>query len=602
MPDRFYTYPFLLLLFLCSFTVNSSGYTGCPGCLISLPPLPTDTIYTDSIQPGNYGMNYEADISFRMPKTTTPVNAVDPSIPAGIALDEIIITSLTGLPAGLDWEASQYVFNPNNETDGCIRFCGVPLQTGTFIIEINIEADIFLISQQSKVVLSMVINPPVSNSDGFSMINGQGCGELEVSFVNNIPSNGQAGFSYIWNFDNGYTTTDENPYNQLYTEAGSYVVSYTAVIDTIGFLLNSVNLTKSPCTDLFSQADPYIHIRNPDGLIIYTTPDQTNASLPVNFLFGDLPIGPGQYTLEVWDEDGGVDGSDDLCGIIPFTRETTGSIDIGSLAATFNIAHPFTTITAVDTIIVFPHPEPPLTGILEGSNPHCPGQQLVLGSTYIEGNQWYMDSTLLVDETNQSLSTTESGQFWLVYTDLNGCQAVSDTLTVTLFDNPPQPFFYNDDNLLLLDTTLMLPAAYSLQWFLNGMPLEGADNSQWCARESGVYTLIITDLQTGCSNNFSQEIPFNPNGNCVTSTQNNYRIAEPVIFPNPAEEVVHLNFPQKSLKEEKILLFDSFGRNLQTWQWPNGVSQLSLPIENVPTGIYYLRINGIIGGWPLLIR
>lgn len=592
MPNRF-SFPLFISALLSSlFIPFTNAQSGCPDCQISLPPLPQDTIYTDSIPPGQYGVTYLEDISFRMPKTTTPVHAVDPGVPPGITLDNIEITSVTGLPAGIDWELSESLFNPQLATDGCVRFCGTPLQSGLFIIQINIEAQLFVLKEKSEVILPLLIEPAVSNTDGFTMTNGEGCGTVEVSFQNNIPSNGQSGFSYFWDFDNGYSTTDENPYNQIYSEPGNYIVNYEALIDTIGYLLNSVTLTQSPCTDLFSQPDHYIHIRNGDGLIVYTTPDQTNASVPLTFSFGDLPIAEGQYTMEVWDEDGGVDGSDDLCGIIPFTQTTTGTIDIGNLAASFDIAHPTSTVTATDTVIVFPLPDPPLLGFLEGSSPNCPGEIIVLGSSYSDGNQWYQDSLLLPGQTNQSYATAQAGSYYLLYTDENGCEAYSDTLEIVTDAAPTQPYFYNYDNWLVMDSTLVLPEEFALLWYLNGLPLEGGTEPEWCAMESGVYMLVLTDLETGCTNSFDQDIPFNPDGNCVTGTHELFAGIQ--IYPNPTERYLFIEGTQLSDFPQKLILFNAQGRQAGFWESTSGVGPacIRIDLESFPGGMYHLFMQG----------
>ena len=41
-----------------------------------------------------------------------------------------------------------------------------------------------------------------------------------MEFTNNVPSNGQNGFSYLWDFGNSQTSTDENPSAVTYTEPG----------------------------------------------------------------------------------------------------------------------------------------------------------------------------------------------------------------------------------------------------------------------------------------------------------------------------------------------------------------------------------------------
>jgi hypothetical protein len=589
MPNRF-TLSLLSILLL--FSLNANAQSGCPGCAISLPALPADTIYTDTIPNGQFGQYYDQDVSFRMPMSTDPVNAVDPDIPPGISLNDIKITSITGLPAGVSWELSQAQFNPQEETDGCIRLCGTPLQSGLFFVDINLEAQIFILTQETSFSLQMYIAPAVSTTDGFTMINGVGCGELTVSFQNNIPSDGQDGYSYFWDFDNGYFTTDENPFDQFYSEAGTYEVTYEAVIDTVGYLLSSITLTESGCTDIFSQPDYYMHVKNQDGEKIFTSAEQTNASLPLAFNTQNLFLEPGQYTIEIWDEDGGIDGSDDFCGAVPFTHLTEGTIDIGPLAIEFNIAHPTTTITASDMVIVHETPSPPEISLLEGALEHCPGEEVTLASSYASGNQWFQDTAAIFGADSSIFTTTESGLFYLLYTDSNGCSAWSETLEIIELEAPVAPIYYNYDNLLVMDSTLSLPTSWALQWYFNGVAIEDATEPEWCAEESGEYTLEITDEETICTNSFTLGIPINPNGNCVTSLEDLFAAGEWQVFPNPTEGALTLDLGSSNEAFVEIQLINSIGKVVLYREVIRPAAQIGFDLSHLPSGMYWISIKG----------
>jgi|GEM_PF-3563792 len=53
-----------------------------------------------------------------------------------------------------------------------------------------------------------------------------------------------------------------------------------------------------------------------------------------------------------------------------------------------------------------------------------------LSSSYLTGNQWYFNGTLLTGETGQDYSPSVNGNYHVVYTDGNGCWSSSDTLNV----------------------------------------------------------------------------------------------------------------------------------------------------------------------------
>ncbi len=54
----------------------------------------------------------------------------------------------------------------------------------------------------------------------------------------------------------------------------------------------------------------------------------------------------------------------------------------------------------------------------------------VLSSSYSSGNQWYFNNGILVGETNQDHTPLVNGNYFVIYTDGNGCWSSSDTLNV----------------------------------------------------------------------------------------------------------------------------------------------------------------------------
>ena len=240
-----------LVCFFFLVTVLAWTQEGCPGCEVSLPEdLPEDTIFLSAATPGQANVYYDNDLSFRLPKTTTPVAAIDSTTPPNLPISSFEIVSVGNLPPGLRWEANQRVFNTSEETDGCVKFCGTPLLPGLYMVEVVVEAQVVILTERTSFSFPLLIQPSVSSSEGFRMINNVGCGELEVTFINMLPSNGMEGFSYRWDFGNGLISEEENPGPLTFDQAGTYVVDYQAVIDTADFLLTKVVIEDTNCSDI----------------------------------------------------------------------------------------------------------------------------------------------------------------------------------------------------------------------------------------------------------------------------------------------------------------------------------------------------------------
>ena len=568
--------------------------SGCPGCTITLPALPADTAYLSDLPDGIAGQPYDEDFSFRMPMSTDPLLAIDSTIPGGINIDEITFLSVLNLPPGLKWEINKNTFDvKNGDTDGCIRFCGTPLDTGLFVMQIQIKAKVAIISQNASFNVPIYIAPAQSSNDGFSVDNTIGCGAVTTNFTNNNPSNGNSGYSYNWNFGNGNTSKDENPAPQTYNTPGEYIVSYEAIIDTVGYILTGVKVNAVGCGDLIGPPDIFIKISNPAGTVILETPHIANTNPPVSFVT-DITLGTGNYSVEVIDNDTGLEGADDPCGTIPFNQLSNGVLSAGDLEIELTIIHPVTTITSTDTIVVLEAPATPAIDVLSGTTENCYGDTTVLQSSYSENNQWFLDSMPIIGAVNDEFSAPISGMYSVLYVSDNGCQAMSDPLNLIFHDLPAQPKFAQDQNDLTLQDFVPLPAQYGLQWYLNGTAIPDATGKSYCMQENGNYTLEITDISTGCINTSTLTgLIYDPDVECITAFEETHPLAQVKVFPNPVSDVLYIT---NIFKKCEYSLLDIAGREVHTGITVTSQSGFQIDMQNINKGLYVLRITCIQNG------
>ena len=582
-----------LFLTFCFLFGNLVGQN-CEECTVELPTLPEDTLFLSLMPDGTVGSNYTDALNFRMPKTTTPVNAIDPGTPAGLDIEEITLISINNLPTGLTWEAAQTEYLPEEETDGCIQFCGIPLVADTFVVEITIAAKVSIITQTTSFRFTMVVNPATSNTDGFSLSNNISCGPTEVEIINNIPSNGQGGISYFWDFGNGNSTLNEQPNTQTYTEPGVYPITYEAIIDTVGYLLTSIEVLESGCRDIpsfpsFSTApDMNIKVLDAEDNVLFLTPNYDNTFAPIQ-ASTNLSLGEGNYRVEVIDDDGGLNFNDDECGVVSFNRFTTGDLVIGDLTVRLTIIHPVDTINSVDSVIVYAVPETPEI-IALNSTDLCGGQSVALETNYQERVQWFQDSILIPGATDFQIEVSEAGTYYVQYLSEVGCPARSEILTINLLTPPATPAYVNEDNVLTLFNTNNLPEDYTTTWLFNGDILVGEFGLSLCIFESGNYTLSVLDEMTGCSNSFTLDVPYDPSAPCFTTGISENSLTELLIFPNPFDN--HLTIQRNELGEEMtIRIFNGTGQLMLDERWTAGANQLNLTTENWLSGIYLVEIT-----------
>lgn len=63
------------------------------------------------------------------------------------------------------------------------------------------------------------------------------------------------------------------------------------------------------------------------------------------------------------------------------------------------------------------------------------------------------------------------------------------------------------------------------------------------------------------------------------------------LFPNPANELVQIQFNSSSLKEKKVNIYDISGKQLFTLVLPSETKATSIPLAELPQGVYFLIIE-----------
>lgn len=582
----------LLVLFLSLEASVLTAQTDCATCTIELPTLPEDTIFISSVPDGTTGVYYEGAMSFRMPETTTPVAADDPSVPEGIAIDKITILSVSNLPPGIVWEVEDDEYDIPEEKDGCVSFCGTPLQPGTYMVEVVIDAEVVIISQTASFTFPFTVLPGSSTTEGFSMVNNSGCGEVLVGFENNVISDGMDGFTYSWDFGNGFTSEEENPEEQLYEVPGVYEVNYEAIVDTFGFFMTNILVEDVSCDDLFSRPDLRVEIINPNDSVIFNSGVVNNAETPLDFPI-NIFIGEGTHIIKVTDDDNGLGGADDLCGEIPFLQTANGPLVDGDLNVNISIFHPVDTIRSVDTVSVFPQPDVPFVAGIP-NDAVCEGTPITLSIPDEANIQWYQDSLPVIGAEDVTLDVEASGLYWVLITNEFGCSAQSETFEIAINASPSNPVYTNENNLLTLFPSETLPENYTLKWFLDGNLILGETAETYCIEESGEYTLEITDLLTGCTNTFTQNINFDPDfEGCLTDTEELNSLLSWNVYPNPITDNLWVKINTPLLSAIYFTISNAEGKVLyqQNYRQLSQGTVIEMPVQDFPAGVYWITFQ-----------
>jgi len=278
------------------------------------------------------GEPYSSTATFNLPPSV-----VDPGSGLEATLLTVTITSVTGLPFGLEFSPNNPdgVYQPGDgEYYGCSVVCGTPLVSGSFFVDINVSVLVSAFGFQQTVNESFslpLIVEPGEGGDGpssFALSANQGCAPLTIQGTNLVEGSGA---TYAWDFGNGQTSTEFNP-SFTYDAAGTYTVSVQT--DVTELALTQVNITTlgggwgQDIEDVFGSPDPYFVLSGPEGGI-YTSAYADGDETPTLGGFS-IPLDAGTtYNIAFYDSDGVFTG-DDFLGSSDFTPTEGGDLTVSN--------------------------------------------------------------------------------------------------------------------------------------------------------------------------------------------------------------------------------------------------------------------------------
>ena len=569
-------YALLILLLISSMAVHAQ---------CSIDSTQTDPgIYPDTLQPAVANQFYNQDITFVMITDTL-----------GLTINNFHLASVTGLPAGMTWQCNNFSNNCNYDPSvsiyGCVNLSGTPLVAGTYSVTVTVIATLQIVGDQTiPYTIPFIVVPDTVSNPGFSMTNSNGCAPLTVSFSNNDP--GQS--AYLWDFGNGIQSNLENPPSQIYNVPGNYVVTQTVTASgNPQYFLTDLTVASIP--DNYGAPvdvpDMYFFIYDSLGSQIYDSrPAVLNTNAPHSWALPNIPLQNGNYTMHVWDEDGGLFGADDDLGSISFqgwsssgTASGTLSGVSGSLVVNYTILEiPVPVYTHTDTVHVFANPSVP---VITSGGPltFCDGDSVVLTCNDTNAIQWYVDGNMLIGETGSSLSVNTSGDYSVIITNSTGCTAQSVVSSVIVNPNPPKPTFYVVGN-----TLNCVLSGYMLQWYFQNNVLTGETGQTLNATQQGTYFVTATDSASGCST-VSDNILFTP----VSATELVSQSFTAMLSPNPAAAEVLLTLTSAINSVTQIQIMEMTGKLIsqQEFNSQRCITRFPVSLNGYSKGLYLVRIT-----------
>lgn len=560
---------------------------------------------------------FDTTVTFVFPRDTT-VNFAGQTLTVDFI--EFRIDSLVGLPDSVDWECNlapgcRYVVSPDSnqvDTFGCVRFFGQAATPGLYNVEVHLTAVVDVLGnlneQASVFTAPLTVEPCPFVGDCYTLDFASNCEPTTVSFTNNVPSQGRAGFSYQWTLSGPggvlYQTSDENPFDQLLPEAGDYVLDYQASVDTTGFVLDGLDIDAVGCDDVFDGGDLYWILIDPAGNEVVNTSanpvSNGGDNLPLSTGLSGLLLDTGQYEFQVWDDD--LVGGDDGCATgannggaslffsIPSAQMGAQTLVSGSLQITLTLDNPIQAIACRDTFTVDSLPALP-TLLRDGerlttdSTAYCVGGSVLLSTDSRDSLLWYQDGDFIADYSADGLVVDTPGVFRVEAIDRETlCRISSRSVRVDSFVvRAPE---IRLDSSTEVFSVFQPSDSVTYVWFdvdsvaLGSGPTFDPDSN-------GLYVAAAVDTLYGCQSAYSEAI------NYVSGLRQALPLVDFRLYPNPNPGRFTVEAQLDAASDLHLRIYDLRGRLLWQAQRPRQVGPLRWEVKAspLPPGFYLLEVQ-----------
>jgi pimeloyl-ACP methyl ester carboxylesterase/subtilisin-like proprotein convertase family protein len=201
----------------------------------------------------------------------------------------------------------------------------------------------------------------------------------------------------------------------------------------------------------------------------------------------------------------------------------------------------------------------------------CQGDSAILQVTNSSNFSSY--SWMPYGQSSATIYASQSGSYQVATTDINGCNATSSAITITV-NSPQVPVITQSGNVLTSSS------AQSYQWYYNGTPVLGATSQTFTATQPGDYYVVIVDFN-GCQ----------ATSNIITIANTAGLDAADVsfmqLYPNPANELFIITAEISSPMQ--IQIFDMHGRIMHHALYAN--SPVAVPCVDWPSGVYVVKVQ-----------
>jgi photosystem II stability/assembly factor-like uncharacterized protein len=216
-----------------------------------------------------------------------------------------------------------------------------------------------------------------------------------------------------------------------------------------------------------------------------------------------------------------------------------------------------------------------------GPTNFCTGGSVLLQANTGTGlaYQWRNNGTPISGATAATYTAASSGAYTVVVTGNGGCTRTSNSIQITVNSSPPTPAITWNGSQLSTTAT-----GVSYKWYLNGAIIPSATSAAHTPTAIGTYRLMVTANGCSSTSNDYTLVVTNTNSSAALSRY------QAQVFPNPAKNILTVQFTETPEITLTIQLLNSLGKVVKTISTKNKIT--TIPVEQLSSGLYLLSIQG----------
>jgi hypothetical protein len=180
-------------------------------------------------------------------------------------------------------------------------------------------------------------------------------------------------------------------------------------------------------------------------------------------------------------------------------------------------------------------------------------------------------------ETNSIVCSTGTtgGTIYVVATNACGESSPERSLDINILSQPEPEITQTDNDVLHSNAT------EGNQWYNQNGILEGETEQDFKVTENGSYYVIVTNK---CGSGTSNTIDVS-----ITSINNIRANGKFKVYPNPAENAVHLTLNDDQLINSKVILINIKGEIVK--QEIINSKKITIDVSDLPKGVYLIKVT-----------